>query len=320
MRGAFARTLTELAEKDPRIFLLTGDLGYMTLEPFAERFPDRFVNVGVAEQNMVGIATGLAEAGYVPFVYSIVTFATLRPYEFIRNGPVLHRLPVRIVGVGGGVEYGHNGISHYGLEDVGVLRVQPGITIVAPADHEQTRTALLNTWKLPGPIYYRLGKDDRTVVPGLEGRFSLGHAEVVKQGGDILLVTMGSIATEALAAAAELEQQGVSACVLIVSTLSPPPADDLVVHLSRFASAVAVEAHYAVGGLGSLLCEVVAEHSLNCRVIRCAVKDMPDGRTGSQAYMYSRLGVSRQAIVEAVSSSLPCVQAVPVKQGVLGVG
>jgi transketolase len=320
MRGAFARTLTELAEQDPRIFLLTGDLGYMALEPFAERFPDRFVNVGVAEQNMVGIATGLAEAGYVPFVYSIVTFATLRPYEFIRNGPVLHRLPVRIVGVGGGVEYGHNGISHYGLEDIGVLRVQPGITIIAPADHEQTKTALLKTWNLPGPIYYRLGKDDKTVVPLLEGRFSLGHAEVVRQGADILLVTMGSIATEALAAAAELEKQGVSACVLIVSTLNPPPEDDLAAHLSRFASAVAVEAHYAVGGLGSLLCEVVAERSLNCRVIRCAVKDMPDGRTGSQAYMYSTLGVSRQAIVKAVSSSLGCVQAVPVKQGALGVG
>ncbi|HEY9871147.1 MAG TPA: transketolase C-terminal domain-containing protein [Candidatus Obscuribacterales bacterium] len=319
MRGAFARTLTELAEQDPRVFLLTGDLGYMALEPFAERFPERFINVGVAEQNMVGIATGLAEAGYVPFVYSIVTFATLRPYEFIRNGPILHRLPVRIVGVGGGVEYGHNGMSHYGLEDVGVLRVQPGITIIAPADHEQTKTALLSTWNLPGPIYYRLGKDDKTVVPGLEGRFSLGRAEVVKQGGDILLITMGGIATETVAAAAELEKQGVCACVLIVSTLNPPPEDDLAFHLGKFTAAVAVEAHYAVGGLGSLLCEVVAGRNLNCRVIRCAVKDMPDGRTGSQAYMYSTLGLSRQAIVEAASSSLRGVQAVPVNKGALGV-
>src|SRR5881296_3546916 len=102
MRGAFVRTLVELADEDRRVALLTGDLGYMALEPFAERFPDRFFNVGVAEQNMVGIATGLAEAGYVPYVYSIATFATLRPYEFIRNGPVHQRLPVRVVGVGGG--------------------------------------------------------------------------------------------------------------------------------------------------------------------------------------------------------------------------
>ena len=106
VRATFVRTLVELAEEDERIVLLTGDLGFTVVEPFAERFPDRFFNVGVAEQNMVGVATGLAEAGFVPFVYSIATFATLRPYEFIRNGPVLHHLPVRVVGVGGGLEYG----------------------------------------------------------------------------------------------------------------------------------------------------------------------------------------------------------------------
>src|SRR6058998_4414082 len=118
MRKAFVRTLIEIGAADSRVLLLTGDLGYMALEPFAQRFPDRFFNVGVAEQNMVGLATGLAEAGFIPFGYSIVTFAALRPYEFIRNGPILHQLPVRIVGVGGGVEYGNNGLSHYGLEDV----------------------------------------------------------------------------------------------------------------------------------------------------------------------------------------------------------
>ena len=143
MRAAFVRTLVELAAADRRIILLTGDLGFMALEPFMERFPDRFVNVGVAEQNMVGIATGLAEAGWLPFVYSIVTFATLRPYEFIRNGPVMHGLPVRIVGVGGGFEYGPQGLSHHGLEDVGVMRVQPGMTVVAPADHRQMQIEAL---------------------------------------------------------------------------------------------------------------------------------------------------------------------------------
>ena len=112
MRGAFRRgRSSSWRRSDERIVLLTGDLGFTVFEPFAERFPDRFFNVGVAEQNMVGVATGLAEAGFIPFVYSIATFATLRPYEFIRNGPVLHRLPVRIVGVGGGLEYGTNGFT-----------------------------------------------------------------------------------------------------------------------------------------------------------------------------------------------------------------
>src|SRR5881394_3432858 len=131
MRGAFVRTLVELADEDRRIALLTGDLGYMALEPFMERHPDRFFNVGVAEQNMVGVATGLAEAGFVPFVYSIAPFATLRQFEFIRNGPVAHNLPVRVVSVGGGLEYAHNGHSHFGIEDLGVMRTQPNITVVA---------------------------------------------------------------------------------------------------------------------------------------------------------------------------------------------
>ena len=123
MRGAFVRTLMDLAEQDPRVVLMTADLGYALMEPFAEKFPSRFINVGVAEQNMIGLSTGMAEAGFIPFVYSIAPFAALRPYEFIRNGPILHQLPMRIVGVGGGFEYGNAGVTHHALEDVGVMRV-----------------------------------------------------------------------------------------------------------------------------------------------------------------------------------------------------
>ena len=130
MRRAFVNTLVDLATQDTRIILLTGDLGFMALEPFAEKFPGRFINAGVAEQNMVGLATGLAEAGFVPFVYSIMPFAVLRPYEFIRNGPIHHQSQVRIVGIGAGLEYSHQGNTHYGLEDVGIMRIQPGLTFL----------------------------------------------------------------------------------------------------------------------------------------------------------------------------------------------
>src|SRR5439155_24565256 len=176
MRRAFSTTLAELGRKDDRILLLTGDLGFMALEPFADRFPERFINVGVAEQNMVGLGTGLAESGFIPFLYSIATFASMRAYEFIRNGPIMHALPVRIVGVGGGFEYGTAGPTHYGLEDIGMMRMQPGITVVAPADAGQARSALLATRDIPGPVYYRLGKEDKIVVPGLDSRFELGRA------------------------------------------------------------------------------------------------------------------------------------------------
>ena len=188
--------------------LLTADLGYSALEPFANQFPDRFLNVGVAEQNMVAVATGLAEAGFIPYCYSIAPFAVLRPYEFIRNGPISHQLPVRIVGMGGGFDYATNGDTHYALEDIGVLRTQPGISIFAPADSAQTSTALKATSRLPGPVYYRLGKDDSLVVPHLEGRFRIGHPEHLVRGDEVLFVATGAIASEAALAIDHLSLRG----------------------------------------------------------------------------------------------------------------
>lgn len=304
MRVALVKTLVELATTDPRIMLLTGDLGYTVLEPFADKFPERFLNVGVAEQNMVGIATGLAEAGYIPFLYSIVTFASLRPYEFIRNGPILHQLPVRIAGIGGGFEYGHAGPTHHGLEDVGVMRVQPGITLVAPADHQQARTAIQATWDMPGPVYYRLGKDDRTTIPELEGRFELGRVQTLCEGKDIVMVAMGPLAGEALAAAKTLAQQGIGCTVVVVACLNPAPVADLVNILSRFRVALTVEAHYIVGGVGSLVSEVVAESGIRCRVVRCGVRTTPDGVGGSQRYLQGMHGLSSEALVRTAIEAL----------------
>lgn len=304
MRVAFVSAITKLAEADDRVLLLTGDLGYMALEPFIERFPKRFFNVGVAEQNMVGLATGLAESGFIPFVYSIVPFVTLRPYEFIRNGPVQHGLPVRFVGIGGGFEYATNGMSHYGLEDVGVMRMQPGLTVVAPADHEQAAAALLATHDLTGPVYYRLGKDDKTVVPGLHGRFELGRAQVLRKGTDLLIIAMGSIASEVLAAAQILEQHAVSAQVLLVSSFNPAPTQDLALALAGFRTAITVEAHYGLGGVGSLTCEVVAEHGLNTRVARRAIGACHDGVTGNQRFLYARHGLSADKVAATALNSL----------------
>ncbi len=304
MRKSFLSTLMEIAGVSDKIVFLTADLGFMAVEPFASQYPERFYNVGVAEQNLVGIATGMAEAGYIPFIYSIVSFSVLRPYEFIRNGPIAHRLPVRIVGVGGGVEYSKDGISHYGLEDVGVLRVQPGITIVTPADSNQARQALLQTWNLPNPVYYRLGKDDRYEVPDLNGRFEIDKVQIVRPGHDVLLLTMGSIVPEAVQASINLAKQGVSAMVGIVSNFNPAPVEHLKQLLPQFPLAVTVEAHYITGGLGSLVAEVIADNGLACRVLRCGFKTVPDGVSGSLKYMYDRYGLSSASIENATLKEL----------------
>lgn len=304
MRQEFVKTLTEMAERDSRILLLTGDLGYSVLESFRDRFPNRFFNVGVAEQNMVGLATGLAEDGFVPFVYSIATFVTLRPFEFIRNGPVHHKLPVRIVGVGGGFEYGPAGSTHHALEDIGVMRTQPGLTIVAPADHRQAATALRATKDVEGPVYYRISKDDRTTIPGLDGRFRMGRAEVCREGQDLLFIVMGSIATEVSVAADILSEQGISSTIMVVASVNPAPTEDLAEALSRFSVALTVEAHYTVGGIGSLVAEVAAERGAGCRLVRCGVNHAPDAVTGSTDYLNNAHGLSAGALVETARRAL----------------
>ena len=304
MRTTFIKTLTELAGEDQRIIFLTGDLGYMVVDDFVQNYGDRFFNAGVAEQNMVGMAAGLAEAGFLPFVYSIATFAALRPYEFIRNDAILHRFPVRIVGVGGGFEYGYNGPTHYGIEDVGVMRIQAGITTIVPADFEQTRSALLATYDLPQPIYYRLGKDEKTVIPGLKGDFALGKANIVRQGDDILLLAMGSIASEAVRAADELANKGISAEVMTVSSFNPSPVEDLLDTISNFKLAVSVEEHYINGGLGSLTAEVIAENQLDCRLIRCGLREAPNGITGSYQFMKEHHQISAEALAATMMKAL----------------
>ncbi|MBI2502144.1 MAG: 1-deoxy-D-xylulose-5-phosphate synthase [Candidatus Latescibacteria bacterium] len=304
MRQAFAQTLMELAAADARVVLLTADLGFGVLEKFAAAYPDRFFNVGVAEANMVGLATGLAEAGYIPFIYSIATFATLRPYDQFRNGPVAHQLPVRLVGIGGGFEYGHNGLTHMALEDLGLMRMQPGLTTIVPADPAQAGAALRATYALPGPIYYRIGKNDALHLPELEGRFRLGRVEMVGGEGEVLLLATGAIAVEAAAAACLLRQSGIRAGVAVVSTLRPEPSEDLQDLLSRCTLAVTVEAHYLSGGLGSLVAEVIAGRGLGCRLLRCGVESMPGGRSGSEAYMNHLHGLSRVALARQILAAL----------------
>lgn len=303
MRRAFLATLVELAATDESIVLLTGDLGYTVLEPFAERFPERFFNVGVAEQNMLGLATGMAASGFTPFAYSIATFASMRAYEFLRNGPVLHGLPVRLVGVGGGLDYGHNGPTHHALEDVGIMRVQPDLAVIAPADAAQTATAVRAVHGVAGPAYLRLGKDTAP-VPALDGRFRLGRVELIGEGRDVALVSYGNTTGTALDAAALLADRGIDATVVVAACLAPPPVDDLAEVLDRVPLAVTVESHYSVGGIGSLVSEVVAEHGLACRVVRRGLTTMPRGTTGDPDFLADRHGLTAAAVAESVVAAL----------------
>jgi transketolase len=301
MRDAFIGAVLEIAERDRRVVFLTGDLGFTVLEPLAERLPERFMNVGVAEQNMVGLATGLAEAGLIPFVYSIGTFASMRPYEFIRNGPLLHSLPVRIVGVGAGLDYGHNGVTHYALEDVAIMRAQPNMTIIAPADPAQAIAAAHASIEIEGPIYFRIGKTN-VEIPELNGHFELGRLGLIGEGRDVAIVSLGSMAGEAVKARELLEREGIDSTVAIVASVQPAPIDDLLELLADRPFAITVEAHYRTGGIGSLVAEAIAEHGLKCRLHRRAVEAMPDGVTGTLPFLNDAHGLSARSLAATIAN------------------
>lgn len=304
MRNSIISELVELAARDERVVFLTGDLGFTVVEPFRQRFPDRFFNAGVSEQNMLGMATGLAEAGLRPYVYSIATFASLRPYEFLRNGAVVHGLPVQIVAIGGGVDYGHNGVTHFALEDVALMRVQPGMTVVAPASRRQARAALRVTAELPGPVYHRIAKGGGLPDGTFDDSFELGRANVVGDGEDVAILTYGALTTEVVRAAEQLEAQGLRTTVVLCACLSPAPVRDLVEVFGRVPLAISIETHYVNGGLGSLAAEVLAEHDLGCRLIRLGYRAVPVGQTGELPYMLGRAGLDAQSVVRSVREAL----------------
>lgn len=299
MRTGFIEALIDLAAADRRVFLLTADLGWSVVESFAQRYPDRFLNVGVAEQNMLGIATGLAQVGYVPFVYSIATFSSMRCYEQIRNGPILHRLPVRVVGIGGGYAYGHAGPTHHALEDLCLARAQPGLTVLAPVDRTQAKAVVLATAQMPGPAYLRIGKSACGDLPGLNGRFALNRPEMIRAGSEVLLLATGDIAFEALRAAELLQRQGVSAGVAVLAHLGFAASQPLTDLLRRYRAVLSIEEGYTAGGLASLVAQTIAEGNLDCRLVSCGVTASFPDFSGSTAFMRRHCGLSAEQLAEA---------------------
>jgi transketolase len=304
MRTAFLQALCELAEADPRVWLLTADLGWSVVEPFQQRFPNRFLNVGVAEQNMIGVATGLAREGQVPFVYSIATFAAMRGYEQFRNGPVLHQLPVRVIGIGGGFSYGHTGPSHHAIEDLSIARTQPGVSVVAPADSAQARQSILATQHLTGPAYFRIDKTNYGDIPELGGRFNWNTPELLRPGHDVLFLTTGSIVYEVLKMHDVLESTGTSAAVAALAHLSFQGEEPLIQLLQQFSMVITVEEGSVVGGLGSLVAETISQNALGCRLHITGVRNLFTPQTGGLDFLRKQHGLDADSLAKLARLAL----------------
>jgi transketolase len=259
MRNAFIDSLCEIAGQDPRVWLLTGDLGFSVLERFRDAYPARYVNVGVAEQNMAGIAAGLAHSGKIVFVYSIANFPTFRCLEQIRNDICHHELPVKIVSVGGGLSYGTAGYSHHGVEDFAIMRALPGMVVVAPADPVEAALATRAIAQHPGPCYLRLEKAGDPIVHSDVPEFELGRAILIRTGRDVTLVSTGGMLKHALDTAAALQAEGIEVGVVDMHTLKPIDTAAIRTAAATSRSIITVEEHSVTGGLGSAVADVLAQ-------------------------------------------------------------
>lgn len=301
MRSSFLRTLMDCAEADERVWLLVGDLGYSVVEPFKQQFPDRFVNVGVAEQNMTGIASGLALSGKIVFTYSIANFPTLRCLEQIRNDVCYHNANVKIVAVGGGFAYGAQGMTHHAIEDIAIMRALPNMTVIAPGDPVEAALATRAIVDWPGPCYLRLGRGKEPNVHEQPPDFRIGKAIAVRRGSDITLIATGGILYNTVLAAEKLELQGIHARVLSMPTVKPLDAETIKVLVQQTKAIITLEEHSLIGGLGSAVLEVMARIGSG----RCAVRmiGLPDAfckAIGGQEYLQHINGLSVQGICDAV--------------------
>ncbi len=305
MRIAFLRTITELAGQDERITLITGDLGFGVLEPFAQRFPDRFINVGVAEQNLIGVSAGLALCGKIVFAYSIANFPTLRCLEQIRNDVCYHGADVKIVAVGGGFAYGALGVTHHATEDLAVMRALPGMVVVAPGDPVETRHATRAIAAHPGPCYLRLGRAGEPVVHQSDISFKLGRALLVRQGHDLTLVTTGGLLVMAVRVAEHLASKGIQARILSMHTIKPLDEETVLAAARETRLIVTLEEHSTIGGLGSAVADVLVERNDGrVRFRRLGIPSVFASPVGSQEYLRQQYGLSVEGILRAIEESL----------------
>lgn len=305
MRDAFVRALEALAQRDPRIFLVTGDLGFGVLTGFASRHPRQFLNAGVAEQNMTGLATGLALDGRVVFTYSIANFPVLRPLEFIRNDAAYHEANVNIVAIGGGFSYGALGISHHATEDLAIMRSLPGLTVVSPGDVWEVAEAVPALAAQPGTTYLRLDKSSAPDTHRSGERFVLGRARCLRAGTDITLAATGGILGVVLPVAEQLAAEGVSCRVLSIHTIKPLDREALLSAARETGGIVTVEEHTVDGGLGGAVAECCLEAGAAPRVFhRIGLRAGFSSVVGSQDYLRAAYGLDARGILAQVRGAL----------------
>jgi transketolase len=304
MRNAFADEMTRLAQEDPRVVLLSGDIGNKLFDKLKAVDEARFYNCGVAEANMMGVAAGMALSGLRPFVYTITPFTTTRCFEQIRVDVCYHHAPVVIVGTGSGLSYAELGPTHHSLEDMAILRTLPGMQVLAPCDSTELRLALREVLKGDSPAYIRIGKKGEPAIHAQPPKFRIGEAIVVRPGNDVALLCAGNMMSETLKAADILAARGVSAEVVSFHTVKPLDPGYLGGAPERFRLLATVEEHGRAGGFGSAVAEWFVAHGRQVPQISFGTDDAFMHEVGSQEYARRKFGLTGDNIAARVLARL----------------
>jgi len=295
MRTAFLNTFVDLMRTHEDIIGLTADMGFSVFEDVEKEFPERFINTGVTEQSTVGIAAGLALSGYKVYVYAQAAFVTMRCFEQIRLDVGYNHLNVKIVGTAAGFNLNQLGVSHFALEDVGLMRMIPGLTIFTPGDPIEAGWATREAYRIDGPVYLRLTKSESPIVHQQKFRLKVGQAIKIREGRDLSIFVSGSLLPLAKDVVFTLGEKKIKASLISVPTIKPID-EKLILQEARKTRAIfTIEEHYVVGGLGSAVAEIIAESGMKVKFYRFGVPDKFTSITGSVQYLleYNRLSVDQ---------------------------
>jgi len=302
-REAYGKALVALGAENPDIVVLDADLSKSTkTAEFAKAYPERFLNMGIAEQNMLGTAAGLAAAGKIPFASSFAVFATGRAFEQIRNSIAYPKLNVKIAATHAGITVGEDGATHQAIEDVAIMRALPNMTVLVPADGVETRQAVFAAAKLQGPVYIRMGRLELPVLFDENYRFEIGKANVLREGKDAAIVANGVMVAIALEAAEMLAKEGIAVTVVNAASVKPFDNETLLQVAKQVKAVVTAEEHTVIGGLGSAVAEVLAE-AWPLPLVRVGLQDT-FGESGRPYELLEKYGLTKERLVAAVKEAL----------------
>ncbi len=293
MRKTFIDSLIELARIDKRVFLVTADMGYGVLEPFRDEFPDRFLNTGIAEQNTIGVAAGLALSGYIVYAYSIVPFITMRCYEQIRVDLAYMNTKVRLIGVGAGFEYGSAGATHHAIEDISLMRSLPNMTVCCPGDNLEAKEILDQSLLFPGPMYIRIGKNKDAFYQDTNNKITIGKASVIEEGQDIALITTSNMLGTGKKLCEDLKSQGRKPYLISMHTVKPLDTGVILDLINRGVEIYTLEEHNIINGLGSAVAEVIAESGKAVKFKRIGIPDTFSHYIGNQDYLREKFELNK---------------------------